>query len=60
MGLTPAEKQRRYRQRRDEDPERREAYLFKERQRYIAEKKCGKKKNIGDMSERSKRTQRKH
>ncbi|KAH3857371.1 hypothetical protein DPMN_099978 [Dreissena polymorpha] len=59
MALSAAEKQRRYRQRRDEDKERRQAYLQKEKQKYIADKAVGKKKLIGDLSERGKRLQRK-
>ncbi len=42
MPLSAAEKQRRYRQRRDADPERREAYLGKERAKWRKDRDTGK------------------
>ncbi|XP_062846256.1 E3 ubiquitin-protein ligase BRE1A-like [Trichomycterus rosablanca] len=54
-----AEKQRRYRARRDADPERREKYLEKEREKYREDLKSGRKKRINNLSEREKRRQRK-
>lgn len=59
MALTPLEKQRRYREKRDNDLERRSSYLAKQRNRYIKEKETGRRKLIGDMSAREKRSQRK-
>lgn len=58
MPLTPSEKQRRYREKRDKDPERRKAYLEKEKQKYRDDKKTGKKLSIGSMSKRAQRRQR--
>ena len=60
MALTPAEKQRRYREKRDNDLERRSSYLAKQQNKYIKEKETGKRKLIGDMSAREKRSQRKY
>ncbi|XP_049336472.1 uncharacterized protein LOC111193354 isoform X2 [Astyanax mexicanus] len=49
--ISAAEKQRRYRARRDADPERREKYLQGERQRWRRDVEQGKKKTISDLSE---------
>lgn len=57
--LSAAEKQRRYRARRDADPERRERYLEKGRERYREDLKSGRKKRISNLSERGKRRQHK-
>ena len=48
--LTPAEKQRRYREKRDMDPEKRAAYLQKEREKYVMDKQSGKKKSVVQMT----------
>jgi len=53
MPLTAAEKARRYRQKINEDPEKRAEYLRKCRER------AAKQKRIGDLSEREKRAKRK-
>lgn len=52
--LSAAEKQRRYRARRDADPERRENYLEKEHDKYRKDLESGRKKTINDLSEREK------
>lgn len=57
--LTPAEMQRRYRAKRDADPERREKYLQKEREKWQRDRETGKKKQVADLSKREKRAQRK-
>jgi len=53
-----AEIQAAYRQRRDADPVRRDTYLQKERNKYKQDLVSGKRKLIGDMSERQQRRQR--
>ena len=58
MALTNAEKQARYRQRRDCDPVRRAQYLETERQKYKEDIRTGKKRKIKDMNEREKRQTR--
>ncbi|XP_056110188.1 zinc finger CCCH domain-containing protein 13-like [Rhinichthys klamathensis goyatoka] len=57
--ITPAEMQRRYREKRDADPERREMYLQKEREKWQRDRETGKKKRVADLSEHEKRAQRK-
>ncbi len=57
--LSAAERQRRYRARRDADPERRQKYLESEHQRWKRDVEQGKKKKISDLSERGKRQLRK-
>ncbi|KAK6178395.1 hypothetical protein SNE40_013190 [Patella caerulea] len=59
MPLSAAEKQRRYRQRRDADPERRARYLQNEKDKYIKDKETGKKKQVKDMSKREHRLKKK-
>lgn len=56
--LSPAEKQRRYRARRDADPERRNKYLEKERAMWHRKTADGTVKGIADLSERGKRKKR--
>ncbi|XP_028254033.1 uncharacterized protein LOC114441699 isoform X2 [Parambassis ranga] len=56
--LTAAEKQRRYRARRDADPGRRQKYLQKEHDKYRSDIESGKKKRIYNVSEREKRRRR--
>ena len=59
MALTNAEKQRRYRQRRDADPFRRAEHQAKCRARYQQDVAVGKLKHINDMTPREQRRQRK-
>ena len=48
--LTGAERQRRYRARRDSDPEKRKKFLEKQRRRYWRDVAIGKKKLVKDLS----------
>jgi len=57
--LSVAEKQRRYRERRDADPTKRQAYLEKERSAWRQKRASGKVKSIGEVSERTQRKVRK-
>ncbi|KAL2099467.1 hypothetical protein ACEWY4_005947 [Coilia grayii] len=57
--LSAAEKQKLYRQRRDADPVRRAEYLEKRRQGYVSDIVNKKRKNVGELSERERRAQRK-
>lgn len=58
--LSAAEKQRRYRARRDADPAKREAYLAKGRQKWREKREQGAYyKSISEQSEREKRAKRK-
>jgi len=59
MALSAGEKQRRYRQRRDADPQKRAAYLQKEKIKYAKDKEQGKIKVVANMTEREKRKVRK-
>ncbi|KAL2095619.1 hypothetical protein ACEWY4_007767 [Coilia grayii] len=59
MAKTAAERQREYRARRDADPEKRESYLRRERQRWRRDVEAGKKKLINELSERGQRSRRK-
>lgn len=59
MALTNAEKQRRYRERRDMDPSRREEHLKKRNEKYKNDVQVGKLKKISDMTPREQRKQRK-
>lgn len=52
--LSAAEKQRLYRERRDADPERRQKYSEKERERYRKDLESGRKKLVNDFSQREK------
>lgn len=58
MPLSAAEKQRRYRARRDQDPERRAKYLEWERKKWKRDREQGKKKSIHECSQREQRLQR--
>lgn len=60
MPLSAAEKQRRYRERRDQDPEKRANFLQKQKERYQTDKAVGKRKLVSDMTAREKRQQRKY
>ena len=55
--LTNAERQARFRAKRNADPERKAAYLQKEKQRYKACLETGKKKCVADMTPREQRKQ---
>ncbi|XP_053401360.1 uncharacterized protein LOC128557639 [Mercenaria mercenaria] len=59
MGMSNAERQRRFRERRDADPERRQIYLQKGRERYRNDCKSGKVKPVEQLSDRDKRAIRK-
>ncbi|XP_045199124.2 uncharacterized protein LOC123553489 [Mercenaria mercenaria] len=59
MPLTGAERNRLYRQKLREDPERYAEYLRKERQRYAKRKESGEIKTIDELSARGQRVQRK-
>lgn len=59
MALTTAETQRRYREKREANPIRRNEYLLKSKSKYAKDKLEGKRVLIANMSERSKRTERK-
>ncbi|KAL8566718.1 hypothetical protein ACOMHN_050366 [Nucella lapillus] len=50
MGLSAAEKQRRYREKRDTDPEKRKKWLDYQRDKYRRDKQQGKKKLVRDMT----------
>ena len=58
MGMSNAERQRLFRQRRDADAERRQAYLQKGRAVYRSDLEQGKAKPIAHMSDREKRAAR--
>lgn len=58
MALTAAEKQRRYREKRDMNPERRVDYLIKSKIKYKEDVSIGKRKKIGDMTKREKKLSR--
>ena len=53
--LTAAEKQRRYREKRDADPVKRDLYLQKEKKKYKEDLKTGKRKRVADMTPRERR-----
>ena len=55
MALSAGEKQRR-----DADPQKRAAYLQKEKMKYAKDKEQGKKKVVANMTEREKRKVRKN
>lgn len=59
MRQSAAERQRRFRQRRDADPVRRTEYLERQKQRYKILKATGKKKMVKDMSHKELREARK-
>ncbi|KAK1896542.1 Glucose-6-phosphate 1-dehydrogenase [Dissostichus eleginoides] len=54
-----AEIARRYRERRDADPDRRRKYLEKERDKWKKDRETGTKKGVNELSERAKRAKRK-
>ena len=57
--MSAAEKQRRYRARRDADEQRRQQYLEKEKEKWRKDVETGKKKKQKDRSVRAQRAQRK-
>ena len=57
--LTNAERQQRYREKRDADPTRRAEYLLSEQDRYLKDKAQGRKKCVKDMTPREHRKQKK-
>ena len=59
MGMSNAERQRKFRLLRDADPERRQEFLKKCKEKYQEDKRTGKKKLVKDMTEREKRAARK-
>lgn len=59
MSSKGAEIARRYRERRDADPDRRRKYLEKERAKWKKDRETGKKKGVNELSEREKRAKRK-
>ncbi|KAK7135869.1 hypothetical protein R3I94_014521 [Phoxinus phoxinus] len=59
MAKTEAERQRLYRERRDADADRREAYLKSERERWKRDTESGKKKKIANLDDGAKRQRRK-
>ncbi|KAL7880945.1 hypothetical protein SRHO_G00031990 [Serrasalmus rhombeus] len=59
MSQRGAEIAKRYRERRDADPDRRRQYLEKERARWKKDRDTRKKKGIDELSEREKRAKRK-
>ena len=59
MALTAAEKQRRFRARRDQDPEKRARHLAKRRDKYRKEVTDGVRPPMASLSERQKRALRK-
>ncbi|WAR14870.1 hypothetical protein MAR_004975 [Mya arenaria] len=59
MGMSNAERQRKFCARRDEDETRRRKYLKDSKEKYKKDKTLGKRKQITDMTQREKRHQRK-
>ncbi|XP_065943336.1 trichohyalin-like [Magallana gigas] len=59
MGMSNADRQKKYRQKRDASPNRRQEYLLKEKQKYKRDIERKKKKCVKDMTEREKRSARK-
>ncbi|XP_053406474.1 splicing regulatory glutamine/lysine-rich protein 1-like [Mercenaria mercenaria] len=59
MGMTNAERQRKFRLARDADPQRRQAYLNKCKKKYKDDIAVGKKKLVKDMTEREHRREKK-
>ena len=57
--MSNAERQRKFRERRDADESRRREYLLKSKEKYRKDKTSGKRKLVKDMTEREKRHQRK-
>lgn len=58
MALSAAEKQRRNRKRRDQDPVKRRTYLAKKQQKYQNDVATGKRKRVSEMTKREKRKHR--
>ena len=60
MAMSNAERQRKFRQNRDRNPEKREQYLKQSKDRYKKDRASGKNKPIKEMTEREKRHVRKN
>ena len=60
MALSAPEKQRRYREKRDSDPERRAKFLKQQKERYQSDKDLGQRKLVSDLTGREKRHQRRY
>lgn len=58
--MSNAERQKKFRLNRDLDPEKRQEYLQKERDRNIKKKEKGMLKSVKDMTPREKRTAKRH
>lgn len=59
MALTNAERQRKYREKRDNDAARRAEYLRKKQEKYLQDLASGKRQLVSDLTYRSQRYQRK-
>ena len=59
LGST-AERARKYRKSRDQDPDRRREFLLRQRLRYQHDKSVGKRKLVSEMSNREQRRQRRY
>ena len=59
MAMSNAERQRKYRQRRDADHNKRQQHLKESRERYVRDRQTGRNKSIGEMTDREKRMVRK-
>ena len=60
MAMTAAERARKYRKSRDQDPDRRREFLLRQRLRYQHDKSVGKRKLVSEMSNREQRRQRRY
>lgn len=58
MALTNAERQRKYREKRDNDAARRAEYLRKKQEKYLQDLASGKRQLVSDLTYRSQRYQR--
>jgi len=59
MGMSNAERQKKFRERRDAYNNKRREYLLKSKEKYNKDKLQGKRKSVKDMTERERRHQRK-
>ena len=57
--MISAEKQRRYREKRDADPVKKDLYLQKEKEKYKEDLETGKRKRVADMTARERRDAKK-
>ena len=58
--LTPAEKQRRYRQRRDSDPQKRREYLHKQNEVWQERRRTGQVKSVANMTKTQHRAMKRY